>query len=102
MAKPESPSPSPWSFRVTSVAGIPIRIHFTFLLLLAWIGVLAYRQESRVFALLLPSVFVCVVLHELGHALVAKRFGVKTRDITLYPIGGVAMLEGRYKGECCA
>jgi Zn-dependent protease/predicted transcriptional regulator len=88
---------SPWSIRIATVGGIPVRIHLTFLLLLAWIGVLAYRQESRVFALLLPAIFFCVVLHELGHALVAKAFGIGTRDITLYPIGGVAMLEGRPK-----
>lgn len=88
---------SPWSFPIAKVAGIPIRIHFTFVLLLVWIGMLAYKEESRVYALLVPSVFFCVVLHELGHALVARIFGVKTRDITLYPIGGVAMLESRPK-----
>lgn len=88
---------SAWSFRIATVAGIPIRIHFTFVLMLMWIAMLAYKQESRVFAWLLPSIFVCVVLHELGHALTAKAFGVNTRDITLYPIGGIAMLESRPK-----
>src|SRR5262245_38811427 len=97
MPKPERANPSPWSFKILTVAGIPIRIHFTFLLLLWWIGVVAYNGENKVYAFLLPSVFVCVVLHELGHALVAKSFGVRTRDITLYPIGGVAMLENRPK-----
>lgn len=97
MAKPKAAPVSPWSIKIASVAGIPIRLHITFLLLLAFIAQLAYREESRVFALILPSVFVCVILHELGHALVAKAFGVGTRDITLYPIGGVALLEKRPK-----
>ena len=95
-AKPTR-SESGWAFRVASVAGIPIRIHFTFLLVLLWVGMSTYHNPSdlaRTLALVL-GIFACVILHELGHALVAKHFGVETRDITLYPIGGVAMLQGR-------
>lgn len=98
MSSPEAaPKQSSWSFKIGTVAGISVKIHFTFLLLLIWIAVLAFREESRVFALLLPSIFFCVVLHEFGHALVGRGFGVGTRDITLYPIGGVAMMEKRPK-----
>lgn len=84
-----------WSMRVGSLLGIPIRIHFTFLLLLLWFGTVSSGQGEGflggvVFMLLL---FGCVVLHELGHAVMAKRFGVETREIVLYPIGGVARLE---------
>lgn len=88
---------SSWAFRVASVSGIPIRIHFTFLLVLLWVGMSTYHNPNdlvRTLALVL-GIFACVILHELGHALVAKHFGVETRDITLYPIGGVAMLQGR-------
>jgi len=87
--------PHPWSLRVATISGIPLRIHITFLLLLAWIFLAGGRDFAVVMLILL--VFVCVVLHEFGHALVAQRFGVKTKDITLYPIGGVAMLQGRPK-----
>lgn len=83
------------SMRVLTVAGIPIRIHVTFLLLLVWIFMQGGQNLGMVLFVIL--LFLCVVLHELGHALVAKRFGVQTRDITLYPIGGVAMLQGRPK-----
>jgi Zn-dependent protease/CBS domain-containing protein len=86
---------SPWSLRVGTIAGIPIRIHFTFVLFLAWIWILSTDARTRVFVWLIPAIFLCVLLHELGHALTARKFGVKTRDITLYPIGGVAMLQGR-------
>jgi stage IV sporulation protein FB len=84
-----------WSFRIGSLLGIPIRVHFTFLLLLAWFGSLSSEQGRGflggvVFLLLL---FACVVLHELGHALTARRYGVRTSEIVLYPIGGVARLE---------
>lgn len=84
-----------WSMRVGSLLGIPIRIHFTFVLLLLWFGTVSAGQGEGflggvVFMLLL---FGCVVLHELGHAVMAKRFGVETREIVLYPIGGVARLE---------
>ena len=84
-----------WSMRVGSLLGIPIRVHFTFVLLLLWFGTVSSGQGQGflggvVFMLLL---FGCVVLHELGHATMARRFGVETREIVLYPIGGVARLE---------
>lgn len=93
-------SSSPWSFRVATVAGIPIRVHVTLLILLAWFGFTAgSRGESSLQSLLFVSLlFVFVAIHELGHAAMARRFGVKTRDIVLYPIGGVARLEGMPRG----
>lgn len=76
---------SRWALQVGSVLGIPIRIHATFALILIWSG---FAQIAFVL-----SLFACVLLHELGHAAMAKRFGVRTREIVLYPIGGVARLE---------
>jgi Zn-dependent protease len=86
------------SLKVGSVAGIGIFLHWTFLLLIAAIFAFYYVQSQSVAAAvagmaLLLAVFLCVVLHELGHALTARRFGVGTRSITLYPIGGLARLE---------
>ena len=83
------------SVRIATVSGIPIRLHFTFLLFLLWVGVVAQDQGGLLWPLFLVAIFLCVILHELGHALTGQMFGVQTRDITLYPIGGVAMLEGR-------
>lgn len=85
---------SPWSFRLATVAGIPIRVHFTFVLLLVWIGLPAGKDAPRAIGIVM-AVFGCVLLHELGHALTALKCGIGIRDITLYPIGGVAMLTGR-------
>jgi len=84
-----------WSLRLGSVMGIPVRIHFTFLLLLIWFGANSRRQghDVALSVIFLLLVFGCVVLHELGHAAMARRFGVRTREIVLYPIGGVARLE---------
>ncbi|HEY7726939.1 MAG TPA: site-2 protease family protein [Candidatus Eisenbacteria bacterium] len=87
-----------WSLLIATVAGIPIRIHATFGLLLLWIFG-SYMVQGRGLLLaaegvaLILAVFTCVVLHELGHALTARKYGVRTRDITLWPIGGVARLE---------
>jgi Zn-dependent protease/CBS domain-containing protein len=87
-----------WSFRLGRVLGIDVYVHFTFFLLLAWIVVSAYLQtQSWAHALVelafILLIFTTVVMHEYGHALTARLFGVKTRDITLLPIGGVARLE---------
>jgi Zn-dependent protease/CBS domain-containing protein len=87
-----------WSFRVGTLARIPIQVHATFALLLAWIALSHVLQghglaEMAGGLLLVVSIFACVVLHELSHALAARRFGIQTREITLLPIGGVARLE---------
>ena len=87
-----------WSWKISTIAGIDVFIHATFLLIIGWVG-LSYWQQTRTLAGTLEGIvftlilFGCVVLHEFGHALTARRYGIKTRDITLYPIGGVARLE---------
>src|SRR5213082_71663 len=86
-----------WSLPIFRIAGIQLRIHITFLLLIVWLAFGYYAQggsavaASRVIFVLL--LFLCVVLHEFGHAFAAKAFGINTPDITLLPIGGVARLE---------
>jgi Zn-dependent protease len=87
-----------WSWKLGRIAGIPIYVHWTFLILIVWVVLghwmsghnLETTTEGVVFVL---TLFGCVVLHELGHALMARRFGVPTADITLLPIGGVARLQ---------
>lgn len=98
--RPEKPAAKPWSILVAVVRGIPIRVHFTFLLLLVWIassaiGSGAGSPLNRVLYVL--AIFFCVVLHELGHSVVAQAFGIGVSDIVLYPIGGVARLEKQPK-----
>jgi Zn-dependent protease/CBS domain-containing protein len=86
-----------WSFKIARVAGIDIRIHATFFLLLGVMGYLYGLEGGASWAIstvvIWVLVFVCVLLHELGHALAAKAYGIPTVDITLYPIGGVARVE---------
>jgi len=87
-----------WSWKLGQVAGIGIFIHWTFVLLIAYLVYVFMSQGSDLRGVLdgigfVLAIFGCVVLHELGHALMARRFGVHTRDITLLPIGGVARLE---------
>ena len=86
-----------WSYPIGRFFGSEVRVHATFFLLLLWIGVAAYTTQGAMAAvfnvLFILALFGCVVLHELGHALMARRFGIKTPDITLLPIGGVARLE---------
>ncbi|MBN1480918.1 hypothetical protein EH223_00425 [candidate division KSB1 bacterium] len=87
-----------WSVKIAQFKGIPVYIHATFMLILGWVALTHWLRDrdilmaaQGVFFILL--LFLCVVLHEYGHALAAIRYGIKTRDITLYPIGGVAKLE---------
>ena len=83
---------SSWALQVGTVAGIPIRIHLTFLILLVWLIIGSESGHAVHEAIFVILVFVCVLLHELSHSLVAKRFAVLTRDITLYPFGGIASI----------
>src|SRR2546422_120563 len=86
-----------WSLPIFRIAGIQLRIHVTFLLLIGWLAFGYYAEGGSAAALgrviFILLLFVCVVLHEFGHALAAKAFGINTPDITLLPIGGVARLE---------
>jgi Zn-dependent protease len=87
-----------WSARIGRFAGIDIFVHATFPLLLIWVGFIYWAETGTVEGViagitLILTLFVCVVLHEYGHALTARRFGIGTRHITLLPIGGVALLE---------
>ena len=87
-----------WSWKIGRLWGIDIYMHVTFLLIIGWVVIsywLQFHNWSSVLGgvIFILALFACVVLHEYGHALTARRFGVKTRDITLYPIGGVARLE---------
>ena len=83
-----------WSMPLCRVFGIRIRIHITFVLLLVWIAWMGWQSDgiqSSLWALaFIVSLFACIVLHELGHSLVAMRFGAEVWGITLLPIGGVA------------
>jgi len=86
-----------WSFKLIRVAGIDVKIHGTFFLILLYFGWLGFESRQLPGAIesvaLVMVLFLCVVLHEFGHSLMARRFGIHTPDITLLPIGGVARLE---------
>jgi Zn-dependent protease/predicted transcriptional regulator len=87
-----------WQWKLGRFAGIDVYVHATFLLILGWVGYTYWREyqdwsQVVIGILFILALFVCVVLHEYGHALTARKYGIKTRDITLYPIGGVARLE---------
>jgi Zn-dependent protease/predicted transcriptional regulator len=87
-----------WSMKIGTFAGIGVYVHATFLMLIAWVAFINWQEErsaqaALVGVLFILTLFACVVLHEFGHALTAARFGIRTRDITLLPIGGLARLE---------
>lgn len=86
-----------WSYPIGRLFGTELRLHVTFLMLLAWIGTAAWLTDGPAAAvenvLFIAALFACVVAHEFGHALTARRYGIATADVTLLPIGGVARLE---------
>jgi len=86
-----------WSIHLGRLFGIPIRMHLTFLLLLAFVALPAGARRGPMAGLegvlFICALFFCVVLHELGHSLVARKYGVKVESITLLPIGGVSAME---------
>ncbi len=88
-----------WSLKLITVRGIPIRVHISFLLIIAWAAFIGFNssggywlQGAALMVLFVLLLFACVVLHELGHSLVAQLFGVQVQDITLYPVGGLARI----------
>jgi Zn-dependent protease/CBS domain-containing protein len=86
-----------WSYRIGRIAGTDIKVHVTFLLVVALWAVRGYEEGgpsgALAGALALLALFACILLHEFGHILMARRFGVRTPDVILLPIGGVARLE---------
>src|SRR5271166_2008100 len=86
-----------WSIPIGRFGGTEVKIHITFLLLLAWIAFSAWGHGGASAALdstlFIVLIFACVVLHEFGHILAARRYGISTPTVTLLPIGGVASME---------
>lgn len=86
------------AWRIGTFWGIPLKVHWTFSLLLIYILVLGAMEGMDApalfwFVVLFMALFVCVILHEYGHALTAATYGVKTSDILILPVGGLARLE---------
>lgn len=87
-----------WSFRLATVAGTEVRVHLTFFLLLIFVamqGMSGGQGMAGALAaiVLVSAMFLCVLLHEFGHVFAARGYGIRTPDITLLPIGGLARLE---------
>lgn len=87
-----------WSWKLVRLAGIDVFVHATFVMLIVWIAMIYWDTGGGLDAVargvgFILALFACVLLHEFGHALTARRYGIRTRYITLLPIGGVAMLE---------
>jgi Zn-dependent protease/predicted transcriptional regulator len=88
----------PWSWKLVRIAGIDVYVHATFFMVIGWIALVHWNESQSLAAVIegvgfILALFACVVAHEYGHALTAARYGIRTRDITLLPIGGVARLE---------
>ncbi|CAG0929293.1 Putative zinc metalloprotease Rip3 [Thermoflexales bacterium] len=87
-----------WSLKLGKWFGIEVNLHLTFLLLIGFLAVTGFAMTRNAAAVagnlgFLLALFLCVLLHEFGHALAARRYGIQTKDITLLPIGGLARLE---------
>jgi len=87
-----------WSWKIARVAGIDVYIHTTFLILIVWIALAYWQLAGTLIAMVsgvgfILALFFCVLLHEFGHALTARKFNIKTKNIILLPIGGIASIE---------
>ncbi|MCK5880258.1 MAG: site-2 protease family protein [Sinobacterium sp.] len=87
-----------WAFKLARIAGIDVYIHYTFFLLVAWFAWRGYGESGLLIdaingVIFICALFTCVVLHEFGHALTGRKFGVRTSHITLLPFGGIASME---------
>ncbi len=87
-----------WSWKIATVADIDVCVHATFMILVAWVALSYWQLEGTIAAVVsgvgfILALFFCVVLHEFGHALTARHFGIRTRNIILLPIGGIAAIE---------
>ncbi len=87
------------SFQIAKIFGIPVQIHWSFALLFLFVIYVGKSRDASwtniaIFGLIIIALFFCVLLHEFGHALSARYYGIKTHDITILPIGGVARLDG--------
>ncbi|HEU5305607.1 MAG TPA: site-2 protease family protein [Gemmatimonadales bacterium] len=86
-----------WVYTIGRIAGTEIKVHLTFVVFLGWWALQGYQEAGPAgafsAALWLVALFACILLHEFGHILMARRFGVRTPDVILLPIGGVARLE---------
>ncbi|MBL7817696.1 MAG: site-2 protease family protein [Saprospiraceae bacterium] len=85
------------SVQIAKIFGIPVKVHWSFALLFLFVIYVGKSREASwtniaLFGLTIVALFVCVLLHEFGHALSARYFGIKTQDVTILPIGGVARL----------
>ncbi len=89
-----------WSVYLLKVSGIPIYLHVTFLVMIAFFAMADFYRGDRLLGsvMFIITIFASIALHELGHALMARRFGIKTDDIVLYPIGGIARLKSMGEG----
>lgn len=86
------------AFKIGRFFGIDVKVHWTFFLLLGFLGFLSYTQNQSIVAAvvtagLILALFFCVLLHEYGHSITAQRLGIEIEDITLLPIGGVARMK---------
>ena len=87
-----------WTVYLGRIAGIKLFMHWTFLILIGWIFLMYFRmgnsiEDALMGVVFILTIFVCVILHELGHALTARKFNIGTKKITILPIGGVASIE---------
>ena len=99
-AEESNPQQPAQASRAMHIFGVPVRLHFTFVVFIAFLILSARGDQSMATnAIYIIAFFASVLLHELGHAGVARRYGIRTLEIVMYPIGGVARLEKAPKAK---